>query len=370
MARAAAIAGSSSAGAGSRPAREPRAARHRRTQRDRQPRSRPARRWMRRRSHRPEQSHDSLSAAPRPPAGGSAATQLRLEPLPPRPRLRRLQTRRRHRVELAQHDARLDRAVPVVDLEPHRGVDRVVVPDPEPRAAEGDAERPVGAAVEAEAGVLALAHRPHVADPGRRDEQPHPRVAHPERGRGGDSSSARSRPRLGAADHRVDPLGPAQVLRAEHGSRRGRRRPRGRRRGSRLAAPARRRRGARRSRPGAPSTPRAPASRSKPGMLRPEPRPPPSPSSEIDDDRPVVALDQARGDDPDHARVPALAGERPGPAPRAAHREARAGPPRRPRRPRARSPAARCWRGSARAAISAARSSSSVRNSSTPASAR
>ena len=31
------------------------------------------------------------------------------------------------RVELAEDDARLDRAVPVVDLEPHRGVDRVVV---------------------------------------------------------------------------------------------------------------------------------------------------------------------------------------------------------------------------------------------------
>ena len=49
---------------------------------------------------------------------------------------RRRRTRRRaallglgvlERVELAQHDPRLDRAVPVVDLEPHRGVDRVLV---------------------------------------------------------------------------------------------------------------------------------------------------------------------------------------------------------------------------------------------------
>ena len=53
---------------------------------------------------------------------------------------------------------------------------------------------------------------------------------------------------------------------------------------------------------------RRPAGRSR-GCCAPSPRPPPSSSSEIDDDGPVVALDQARGDDPDHARVPALAGE-------------------------------------------------------------
>ena len=84
-----------------------------------------------------------------------------------------------------------------------------------------------------------------------------------------------------------------------------------------LAAPARRRPGGRRSAPGARRRPRAPPSRSKPGMLRPEPRPPPS-LVEGDHDRgPVVALDQPRGDDPDHAGVPALAGDAPAPAPRA-----------------------------------------------------
>ena len=44
-------------------------------------------------------------------------------------------------------------------------------------------------------------------------------------------------------------------------------------------------------------------------MLRPMPRPPPFVVERDDDRRPVVALDQARGDDPDDARMPALAGD-------------------------------------------------------------
>ena len=42
-------------------------------------------------------------------------------------------------------------------------------------------------------------------------------------------------------------------------------------------------------------------------MLRPEPRPPPSVERDHDA-RAAPALDQPRGDDADHARVPALAG--------------------------------------------------------------
>ncbi len=157
---------------------------------------------------------------------GNLAPQLRLEALPPL-RIRALAGVRRggpaslllKRVELAQHHPRLDRAVPVVDLEPHRGVDRVLRLDPERGAAEGDAEGAVRAAVEAEAGVLALLpHRPHVADPRRGNHQPHARVAHPERGQlpqflGQIEAEAE------AADHRVDPLGPSQLLGAEQARR-------------------------------------------------------------------------------------------------------------------------------------------------------
>ena len=171
--------------------------------------------------------------------------------------------------------------------------------------------------MEAEAGVLALPHRPHVADPGRGDQQPHARVAHPER---------RQLPQLlgqleaeaDAADHRVDPLGPPQVLGPEH---------RGRVGGERLAEGvevlgpqlrARRRPGGRRSPPGAPSRPRAPPAGRSRGCCGPSRALRPRRRARSTTDRPVVALDQPRGDDPDHAGVPALAGEHQRRAPRAA----------------------------------------------------
>ena len=101
------------------------------------------------------------------------------------------------------------------------------------------------------------------------------------------------------------------------------------------------------------------------GCCAPEPRAA-RPVERDQHDRAVVALGQARGDDPDHARVPALAGE---------HVGARARPARRPAlRPRSGSAArprgARRWRGRAPAAICRARSGSSVSSSSRPASAR
>ena len=72
------------------------------------------------------------------------------------------------------------------------------------------------AAVQVEARVLALlAHRPHVAHAGGGDQQPHSRVAHPERGQPAELLGE-VEAEVGAADHRVDPLGPHQVLRAEH----------------------------------------------------------------------------------------------------------------------------------------------------------
>ncbi len=114
-------------------------------------------------------------------------------------------------VELTQHHPRLDRAVPVVDLEAYRRVHRLVVADPEAGAAEGDAEGAVVAAVEAEARMLAFPHLPHVADPRRWDHQPHPRVPHPEWGEASELLGELE-PETDATDHRVDPLGAAQVL--------------------------------------------------------------------------------------------------------------------------------------------------------------
>ena len=77
---------------------------------------------------------------------GEIAGELRLEALPP---LRFLAVARvrgkgvgvdRERVDLAQHHARLDRAVPVVHLESHGGVEHLLLADTEAGAAEGDAE--------------------------------------------------------------------------------------------------------------------------------------------------------------------------------------------------------------------------------------
>ena len=86
---------------------------------------------------------------------------------------------------------------------------------------------------------------------------------------------------------------------------RGPRTPRGRRRSGRARSRARRRRGARRSGPGARRTRLAPrAGRSRGSSARAAAGIAVEPD---DHDRPVMALGQARGHDPDHARVPVLA---------------------------------------------------------------
>ena len=93
---------------------------------------------------------------------------------------------------------------------------RLIVANPQPRAPEGNPERPVRAAVEAEARMpVAFPHLSHVADPGGGDEQPHPGVAHPERGELAELLGE-IKTEAGTANHRVDPLGPAQVLRLKH----------------------------------------------------------------------------------------------------------------------------------------------------------
>ncbi len=212
------------------------------------------------------------------------------------------------RVELAQDDPRLDGSVPVIQLEADGGVDDLVVLDAEPGAPEGDAERPVRAAVQIEACVSApFPHRPHVADPGAGDQQPHPWIAHPE---GAEPAEllGQLEPEIGAADHRVDPLRAGQVLGAEDGGRVGREglakgvevlgsqlqpggRPVATEGGQVLGAGLE---------PGEQVEPGDAATRA------------PAPAFAVEGDhdrRPVMALDHARGDDPDHARVPALAGD-------------------------------------------------------------
>ena len=226
----------------------------------------------------------------------------------------------------------------------------------------------MGAAVEAEAGVLPLAHRAHVADPGGGNQQPHPGVPHPER------SQLREllgevEAEVGAADHRVDALRAAQVVRARAPRPHARRRRRETHRGPRPAAPARRRPGARRSdqmlRAGLERRQQVEA-----GDAAPRAAAPALLVEGDDDDGRWMALDQARGDDPDHARVPALPGE---------DEALRLAQPlgelpqrrlRRRRRPRARSPRLSPLARFSSVAISSARPSSAVRNSSTPASAR
>ena len=81
----------------------------------------------------------------------------------------------------------------------------------------------------------------------------------------------------------------------------------------------------------------------------------PSPSSAITIAGPPVALDHARGDDPDDAGVPALPGDHQTPAPARPRRAARAARLGRRAEPRARSPAARVLARFSSSAISAAR---------------
>ena len=111
---------------------------------------------------------------PAPPRGSAA---FRIESPPPlRPRRSRSDARGgghgapalAQPVHLAQHQPGLDRAVPLVDLEPHRGVDRLILANRDRGPSEGDRQRPVDPAVQVEARVLSVSHATDVADPGRR----------------------------------------------------------------------------------------------------------------------------------------------------------------------------------------------------------
>ena len=88
------------------------------------------------------------------------------------------------RVELAEHDPGLDRSVPVVELEPDRDVLRAADGRVERAVdAERDPERTSTPAREPEPGVaVAVAHRPHVAEPRPGNQQADARIALAERG--------------------------------------------------------------------------------------------------------------------------------------------------------------------------------------------
>ena len=165
----------------------------------------------------------------------------------------------------------------------------------------------MGAAVEAEAGMPPLPHRPHVLDPGRRHQQPDARVTHPERSQPLEllgEIEAES----GAADHRVDLDRPHQVVRPEHGRGVGAEGLPERldRVGWELepgcgpvAAERSQVRGA-----GLEAGEEVEAGDAAPGAAAS------ALAVERDHDRrPVVALGQARGDDPDDPGMPALPGD-------------------------------------------------------------
>ena len=216
----------------------------------------------------------------------------------------------RKRIDLAQHHAGLDRAVPVVHLEPHGRVEHVLVVDAEAGAAEGDAE----GAVRSRCGgcnVPAFPSSPIVPYVGhscRRHHQPHAGVAHAER---------RQLAQL-FGQFEPEPLTPPTIA----SIRSVRFRSSALRTASAWAAKAAR------------NASRSPGAQRQPGrgLVAAEglevlgarlerrvqieagdaaPRAAPSPLAveRDDDDGTVVALDQPRGDDADHARVPALTRE-------------------------------------------------------------
>ena len=121
--------------------------------------------------------------------------------------------RGRGRLGVAQDEPRLDRAVPLVELQGERRVVGVAVG--QPADAEGDGAGAVAAGLDGEAHVAALlAHRPRVDEPRGRHEQRDRRIADPE-GRQPLELLGQGEAELVARDHGVDALGGHEVLRAQ-----------------------------------------------------------------------------------------------------------------------------------------------------------
>ena len=253
--------------------------------------------------------------------------------------------------DVAQHQARLADAAPLVDLERERRFGGHALGDRQPRAgAERDRPRPSAPRLDREAHVLAFAHRPRVArtcaSATISDTAGLPRP----NGASACSSSASSIPSSLAARRPRRRAPAAADPRAAGPALRARRTPRRTPPRARARSPGPRRRDGRRGAAGARRRRRGPPAGRTPSMLRPEP-PAPLAVQRDQHDRAVVALGQARGDDPDHAGVPALAGEHVCRALARARRSAlrpRSGSASRPR-------GARGWRGRAPSAICAAR---------------
>ena len=207
---------------------------------------------------------------------------------------------------VAQDQPRLDRAVPLVQLQAERRVEPGLAAVGQPRHAEGDGARADAAGLDGEAHVLALAHRARVDQARRRHEQHRLRVALAE-GREALEVLGQVGAELAARDDRVDPRDGDQVLGRQH--RGGVRLERGAERvdlrggdraagGGAVAAVAQQvvRAGVQAAEQ-VEHRDRAPGA----GPLLPVQR--------DDDGRAVMALGDPARDDADDARVPALAGE-------------------------------------------------------------
>ena len=208
---------------------------------------------------------------------------------------------------MAQHQARLADAAPLVDLQLERRLHGLAVGDGElARGAEGDRPRPRAARVHREAHVLAFAHRPGIAERRVLDHQRHAGIAAAER-RQRLQLLGQLHAQLVAADDRVDVLDGREVAGREHAVR-----MRAERLREGLDARAVDLQPGRRAMTAvADQVLRASVQRAE-QVKRADaaPRAPPPPAVERDQhDRAVVRLDKPRGDDADHPRVPALAGQ-------------------------------------------------------------
>ena len=218
-----------------------------------------------------------------------------------------LDRRRLRRLRVPEHQPGLDAAVVAVDLEPDGRVDRLGRPGGQRAAApERDAARARAAGGERERHVAALAHRTRVVQQGAGHEQRRLRVAHPERGE--PLELLRQVEVQDVAGHdRVDALTRDEVFGRQH--RRGvldERRPerldppaRDRQTGGRAVPAVAQQVGARRLEPAEQVERRDRAARAR-ALLAVE---------RDQHRRAVMALGDPRGDDPDHAGMPAVGGE-------------------------------------------------------------
>jgi hypothetical protein len=205
---------------------------------------------------------------------------------------------------MAQHESRLDRAVVPVDLQPHGGVDRLPgLGGQRAAAAEGHAARTRAAGGQRERDVPPLAQRPRIVEQRARHQQRRLGVAHAERGQALELLG-QVEPQHIAGHDRVDPLHGDQILGREHRPGMG-----DERLPERLHAPAR---DGQAGRGTVPAVAQQLVARRVQPAQQVERRDRAARASALvslqrdEDGRPVAALRDPRGDDPDHARMPAV----------------------------------------------------------------